>query len=871
MAEYYETLPTALKPYHYDISISQIDVDDDSFFGKALIHFEVLEATDELHLNYRELYVNKVVISADKDIPVIGITEYKEKEYFVIKFDQPVRPGKLQALVEYQGKITSNMMGFYKSEYVENGQNRIMLSTQFEATDARRAFPCIDEPALKATFKLDITARSDWTVLANTPVARETAHGALKTVEFELTPVMSTYLVAWALGDFEYIESFTSTTKVGGKPIPVRVYTTKGYLESAQLALEIAPKILDYFSQVFEIDYPLPKLDLMVVHAYSHNAMENWGLITYRSTALLYDEKTSDSSYKQKVAYVIAHELAHQWFGNLVTMKWWDELWLNEGFATWVGYCAVDYLYPEWDIFSGFVSESLQKALSLDGLRNSHPIEVPVVDALDIDQVFDAISYLKGASTILMISNYLGTELFLKGVALYLKRNKFGNATSSDLWNCISEVSGKPVGQLMASWIKKVGFPIVNVDFDLSSQSLVLKQSRFLNSGDATEEENQTKWWIPLNINTDANIRDTVDCFESETLIIDNFPLANDFFKLNKESSGVFRVNYSPQILENNILPFLNIMSTKDRVGLIADSTAIAVAGGSTTSLLKLFQTIAETKELENDYVTWLELGQSLEQVASAFSGTNKEINAGLKKFKTAIYKPQALRFITEYKSGNVDKSDFNLCKLRSNILDHAATLAIPEVAEFALQKFNEWSEGKEVDPSLKSFIWTAVASSESFTKTQYEAILDQVMYPSTIDAREIALAALGHIQDDELSTAIMGGLLKPDIIPTMNANQLAVPLSSQLATRDKFWKFFTDNYAELFETLSPNMVVFERFVKDTLRNYQSMEKHDEIQNFFKGKVLSGFDRSLYQALDTVKTNAAWFARDEKVLAEYLQ
>ncbi|EGW32842.1 arginine/alanine aminopeptidase [Spathaspora passalidarum NRRL Y-27907] len=868
---YYEALPASLKPSRYHVSVFDIDITKESFKGKVTIELDVVKPTQELHLNYRDLTVTKegITVQHGEDVIAIeSITEFKSKEYFFVKLEETVSQGKLVVTLEYDGIIQTNMAGFYKSSYLEDGEEKFMLSTQFEATDARRAFPCLDEPSLKATFVVDITLNSQWTCLGNTPVAStESVSDDLQKVTFEETPIMSTYLLAWACGDFEYIESFTKDTYHNDKPLPVRIYTTKGgYLADAQLASEITPKIVDYFSQIFEIKYPLPKLDLLAVHSFSHNAMENWGLITYRSTALLYSEAKSDPSYKQKVAYVVAHELAHQWFGNLVTMKWWDELWLNEGFATWVGYAAVDYLFPEWDIFSGFVSESLQQALNLDGLRNSHPIEVPVIDALDIDQVFDAISYLKGASTILMISNYLGRDLFLKGVAKYLNENKYSNATSHDLWSSIGEVSGKPIDQLMNSWIKKVGFPIVNVD--VHENSLVLTQSRFLNSGDLTTEENETKWWIPLNFVDGGDI--TIDSFESETLIIDQFPLIDKYFKLNKDTSGVYRVNYSSAILEKNILPFFDKLSPRDKVGLIADSAATAISGNnSTAEFLKLVRNIAG--KLGNDYVVWLELGKRLGDVATAFS--TSEIRPKVDAFIRAIYQDKAVELVKELASSTtIDSADFLKVKLRSEILKHAGLLSIPEVEQYAQVLFESWlKDPSTLHPSLRSFVFTTVAASAKFTNAQFQSILKEVTHPSSLDSREISLRALGHITNVELLQPLLDLLTQPEVIPTMDSHFLGAPLSDNPVTRDAFLQFFFDNYDDkLYKLMSTNMVVLDRFVKMTLRNYQSEEVYNKVSDFFRNRDVHGFERSLKQSLDNIKINSTWFGRDGKAVDEYL-
>ena len=341
--------------------------------------------------------------------------------------------------IRYAGTMNNSMAGFYRSKYKPivtpaqsvpmDGEHHVMFSTQFESSDARRALPCFDEPNLKATFDVSIEIPKDQTALSNMP-EKEVKQGkaGLKTVVFERTPVMSTYLLAWAFGDFEYVEGFTQR-KYQGKQLPCRVYTTRGLKDQGRFALENCHRIVDYFSEIFNIDYPLPKMDLLAVHEFTHGAMENWGMVTYRTTAVLFDEKQSDAKYKARVAYVVAHELAHQWFGNLVTMDWWSELWLNEGFATWVGWLAIDHLYPDHEVWSQFVTEAVQTAQNLDSLRASHPIEVPVRDALEVDQIFDAISYFKGSSVIRMLSGHLGVETFLEGVSAYLKEHAYGRLT----------------------------------------------------------------------------------------------------------------------------------------------------------------------------------------------------------------------------------------------------------------------------------------------------------------------------------------------------------------------------------------------------------------------------------------------------------
>lgn len=861
---YYEALPSALKPLHYDVSIH--DITDTAYRGLVVIQLAIVESTDELHLHFRDLIIKETTAThLGQEIKANVASMDAKKEVFVLKFDRTLDSiaSQVEVKISFEGIIQTNMAGFYKSSYIEDGVTKYMLSTQFEATDARRAFPCLDEPALKATFTVHITTDENLVVLGNMPVASEKpAESGKKVVTFCKTPLMSTYLLAWAVGEFEYIQGFTEELYYDNKPLPVSIYTTKGFTQDAQFALEIAPKIVDLFSKVFQIKYPLPKLDLIAVHAFSHNAMENWGLITYRSTALLFSPEKSAPSYKQNVAYVVAHEIAHQWFGNLVTMQWWDELWLNEGFATWVGYYAVDHLFPEWDIFSEFVSSSLQQALRLDGLRNSHPIKVPVVDALDIDQLFDAISYLKGSSAILMLSSYLGTETFLNGVAKYLIANQFGNTTAEDLWGAISEVSGREVDTMMDSWISKIGYPVVKVTE--SSGGLQLTQSRFLNGGGVLPEEDETLWWIPLNIrSSDVNS----EVLSKKSIDLNVSP--SGLFKLNKDTEAPYRVNYSANILRNHILLNFEQLSTKDRVGIIADIISVAISGDENTSTITFLELVKfltiDNDFLKDEFAPWKELVAALSAFSSTFSGDSAE-SQKIHNFCKAVYSKLAVKLLGE----NIPSSDFNRSKLKSLVLKASLSYKIPELQEFSEQAFSEWISSKTIDSSLREFIFGAIASSESFSQENFDSLINEVIKPSTLDSREITLSSLGNIRDRALASQLLESLLDEKVIPTMDAHFVAVNLTKNSAIRGDFWQFFKANYTKLHALMSTNMVVLDRFVKLTLCNYQSADMFHEVESFFQDKDVHGFERALKQVLDQIQINAAWYDRDHQKVYEWL-
>lgn len=372
-----DILPSHIKPINYDLSLTNLEFGG-SWGYDGLVKIEAhVSPTQEVVINTKELKITGVTVldSNGKMLAsMTGVSDDTTNERATISLDKELPSGDAVLAIEFKGIMNSAMGGFYRSKYKptetpaagapKEGEFHYMVSTQFEACDARRAFPCFDEPNLKASFQFSIEIPEDLVALSNMPEKNVTKgdKAGTKVVSFEKTPKMSTYLAAWAVGDFEFVEAHTRR-KYNGKNMPVRVYTMRGLKEQGRFALEHAHKTVDYFSEIFGIDYPLPKSDLLAVPEFAMGAMENWGLVTYRTTAVLFDEEKSDARFKNRVAYVVAHELAHQWFGNLVTMDWWNELWLNEGFATWVGWLAVDHLHPEWKVWSQFVVRRMSRGI----------------------------------------------------------------------------------------------------------------------------------------------------------------------------------------------------------------------------------------------------------------------------------------------------------------------------------------------------------------------------------------------------------------------------------------------------------------------------------------------------------------------------
>jgi aminopeptidase N len=451
MAKKVTRLYTQFQPEHYDL---QLDIDREAmtFSGTVTVRGKKTgRPAERLTFHQKDLKITAATIikhdkKGDQPVEVSRINLQKSFDEVRLHTASQLYPGDYTVTMEFSGQITRPMNGIYPCFFEHDGQQKKLIATQFESHHAREAFPCIDEPEAKATFDLTLTSPNGEEVLANTPIKTQKTLGQKQSTTFETTPKMSTYLLAFVFGEMGYLEA---KTKDG---VLVRTYATPDNVQYTKFALDVAVKSLEFYNQYFDTPYPLAKCDFIALPDFASGAMENWGCITFREQALLVDEQNTSLPMKQWVANVVAHELTHQWFGNLVTMRWWTYLWLNESFATWMAWLAVDEMFPEWQVWTQFIVDEQSVALKLDALENTHPIEVEIKHPDEIRTIFDAISYEKGASVLLMLQKYIGADNFRDGLRLYLKRHAYGNTESKDLWAAWEEVSGKPIKEFMGTW-----------------------------------------------------------------------------------------------------------------------------------------------------------------------------------------------------------------------------------------------------------------------------------------------------------------------------------------------------------------------------------------------------------------------------------
>ena len=574
-------LPQHVVPSRYDLQFKP-DFQALEFHGQETVTVTVRQATSEVLLNAAELAVLEATIEQDGGRSYPGSVELDEAtERCRITFPATLAPGAWRLRLSFRGTLNDKLRGFYRSTYKDaGGQTQVVAATQFEATDARRAFPCWDEPAFKAVFAVTLEIDPALTAVSNTAVVSERMEQGKKVLRFADTIRMSTYLVAFVVGRLE------ATPPVSVGATPIRIWCVPGKRHLAGFGLEVAGDSLRFFQDYYGQPYPGDKLDLLAVPDFASGAMENLGAITFRENALLIDAQASTHAELERVADVIAHENAHMWFGDLVTMSWWNGLWLNEAFATFMSMLAVDAWKPEWQRWGAF-SLSRAAALAVDGLHSSRPIEYPVRAPHDADAMFDVLTYEKGASVLRMLEQYLGPNVFRAGVRDYLRTHAYGNADTGDLWAALQRAARQPVTDLMQGWIFRQGYPLISVDLDQGSSRgsrLRITQQRFtyLPSFGAADPGNERgpQWQAPLLIRVTARgqartHRVLLTGPEAGLDLPDGF----ESVLVNEGGHGFYRVRYGPALLERLVRLLPDGLPAIERFNLVNDAWATAVAG----------------------------------------------------------------------------------------------------------------------------------------------------------------------------------------------------------------------------------------------------------------------------------------------------
>ncbi|KAI4707061.1 hypothetical protein J4E89_008396 [Alternaria sp. Ai002NY15] len=857
-----EVLPANVKPVHYDLTLEP-DFANFTYQGTVTIDLDVVDDTTSIALNTNELKIHSTKVTAGQQVITESphVTTDDDAQTTTVSFDQTI-PGGSQAklTMAFAGVLNDNMAGFYRSSFkAADGSTTYMATTQMEPTDARRAFPCFDEPALKAKFTVTLIADEKMTCLSNMDVASEKqiqstiSGGRRKAVTFSPTPLMSTYLLCFIVGELNYIE--TNNFRV-----PVRVYAPKDRdIEHGRFSLELAAKTLAFYEKTFDSPFPLPKMDMVAIPDFSAGAMENWGLVTYRVVDVLIDEKVSGAATKQRVAETVQHELAHQWFGNLVTMDFWDGLWLNEGFATWMSWYSCNVFYPDWKVWEGYVTDNLASALSLDSLRSSHPIEVPVKRADEINQIFDAISYSKGSSVIRMISKYVGEDTFMEGIRRYLKKHAYGNTETGDLWAALADASGKDVGKVMDIWTKKVGFPVVTVTE--GTDSIHLKQNRFLRTADVKPEEDQTLYPVFLALRTKEGVDEDLTLFDREA----DFKLKElDFFKLNADHSGLYRTSYTPERLRKlGISAKEGLLTVEDRAGMIADAGSLAASGYQKTSgILSLLDSFKH----EAEFVVWGEITGRISSLRGAWMFEDQKIRDALKKFQLELSAEKAheLGWTFNEKDGHIEQ------QFKGLMFGAAGIAGDEEITKASFDMFDKFKAGDKsaIHPNIRGSVYAIVLANGG--QEEYDVIVNETRNAATSDERNSALRALGRAKSPELIQRTLAMALSDEV----KGQDIYLPIAALRSHAEgchALWKWVKDNWEELERRLPPSLSMLSSVVAITTSGFTHREHIEDIEAFFKGKSTKGFDMALSQSIDAISAKAAWLERDADDVKTWLK
>ena len=563
-------LPANVTPERYDLSLTP-DLKAFTFAGHEIVAITVHEATTELVLNALELEIESAIAERAGKSLTAQIDPEPARERVCLRFSETLDSGAWTLRIKFRGILNDKLHGFYRSQYTDAaGKSHTVATTQFEATDARRAIPCWDEPALKAVFGVTLIIDDDLTALSNAGIKSERKLGnGKKEIVFKDTIRMSTYLLAFIIGEFEATAPVDAGT-------PLRVVHVPGKRALTGWAQQIGAFSLKFFADYYGIPYPGDKLDLIAIPDFAAGAMENLGAITFRETALLADDRTASRAELERVADVVSHENAHMWFGDLVTMRWWNGIWLNEAFATFMEMLAVDAWKPNWKRWESF-GVSRGAAMAIDALKSTRSIEYTVLSPEDCRSMFDVLTYEKGAAVLRMLEQFLGAEVFRKGISAYLKKHQYNNTETGDLWDALEAASGQPVRSMMDTWIFQQGFPVVSAAPTTDGRGLKITQRRFYFA--PPENPEAQIWHVPVMVRarTDHGVAThKLLLTEAETTL--QLPGKLEWALLNEGGHGFYRVRYSPDMLAA-LTRNLTALKPIERFGLVSDTWAATVAG----------------------------------------------------------------------------------------------------------------------------------------------------------------------------------------------------------------------------------------------------------------------------------------------------
>lgn len=811
------------------------DFDSFTFRGVAAIQAWCHEPLTVLDLDAADLDIQSCRVWCNDELVESSVS--CSDDALLIHMPKPIQ-GNCVIHIEYTGILNDHLLGFYKSRYTDGSKTKYLATTQFEAADARRAFPCWDEPNHKATFDVIVRAPFGMTAISNMPSKTVTEADNYVEYVFYTTPVMSTYLVYVGVGEFEHIQNLDGS---------IRVVTVRGKSEQGRYALELTERLLEMYADYFGKKYPLPKIDLIALPDFAAGAMENWGAITFRENLLLYDPKNSSTHTQQLIAEVVSHELAHQWFGNLVTMEWWNDLWLNESFATFIGTKMVDKLYPEWGMWEQFVEDSMNNAMEMDSLESTHPIDVDVESPSQIREIFDAISYDKGGCMLRMLEDFVGAVNFRNGLRKYLRAFKYANATGADLWDSIEWACHEPIRSILEPWLKNPGFPIVSASSTVFA--MTLKQERFSANGDRTDD---TIWPIPIKF---LNNRTANNVLLNERTT--SLGLARRFVA-NADRVGFYRVRYSG-LLQDEIQTMITSekMSSIDKWAVQNDLFAFCLSGrASVSEYLELVGAYMD----ETEYLPLSNIGKNLEFLMNMSYGE--------------VWCDDVVKVARPLFSGMMDRLGWKPRPQDAHTDVFLRSMGIASLsrlddsaAKMAKNMFAKFLDGGTLHPDMRAPIMSAVARrGDAHTHDQLKSLFHSSV---SIEEQTRILAGMCTFEKPDLLESTLDFSLSESVRP-QNAYMPVALVASNPAGRHMWWPWVSSHWEDLVCKLGHGNPLFGRIIK-AISMLADDSYADDIMLFLNDHPISGTERTQKQALELLAIYADLRRRAPSDMADMLE
>ncbi|XP_070690100.1 endoplasmic reticulum aminopeptidase 1b [Pempheris klunzingeri] len=882
-------LPKTVSPLHYDLTIHP-NLTTLDFTGVARIQLDVREDTSTVVLHTKQMQISNALLLAPEGVRPLQVLEYPRFHQLALLSDSVLTKGRrYEVQLEFAANLSDSFHGFYKSSYrTSSGEVRVLASTQFEATFARAAFPCFDEPAFKANFTIRITREPHHIAISNMPKVKTVElPGGLLEDHFDTTVKMSTYLVAYIVSDFL---SVSKTTQHGVK---ISVYAVPDKISQTAFALDAAVKLLDFYDDYFDIPYPLPKQDLAAIPDFQSGAMENWGLTTYRETGLLFDPAKSSASDKLGITKVIAHELAHQWFGNLVTMEWWNDLWLNEGFAKFMEYISLDITYPELHVDDFFLGKCFD-AMEVDSLSSSHPVSTHVENPTQIQEMFDDVSYDKGACILNMLRDFLTADAFEIGIIRYLKRYSYQNTVNSHLWESLTDICSSDdldegrmkhkefcskrnlqsgatkwyssdeldVREIMDTWTLQEGVPLVTVE--VRGREVRLSQERYLKTDDPSLTEGFL-WQIPLTYMTSTS--NTIHRFllKTKTGVL-YLPEEVDWVKFNVNMSGYYMVHYAGEGW-NSIIRLLQhnhtALTSNDRASLIHNVFQL-VSIGKVRLDTALELSLYLSRETEIMAVT-----QGFGELVPLYKLMEKRDMAALEN--------QMKSYIVDLFRGLIDRQEWTDSgsvserMLRSYLLLFACVRNYAPCVTKATQLFNQWRDS-DGNMSLPADVTMAVFVIGARTPEGWSFLFQKYRHSlqMSVKSRMKTAMAISPLQDKlkwMMEQSLHGEVMKTQDLPGVVVSVSKNPRGFNLA-----WDFLRANWATLIKKFDLGSSTISYMVTQVTNQYSTREMLDEVKGFFGSltEETGSEMRCIRQTYETIEDNIRWMDTNLPLLQAWL-